>query len=391
MAKNVYKTCIKKISALLLVFAVVITGAFFTIPAYAETGQKAVKNPHYEFTDMNGNEVSTANPSNETGPAVKYKILIFGRDNCQNTRSTLKSISKSSWVSDNNIEVMFIEEGDSTPDLMQDFVNQYCCSDMIVCPTQNKYGSSIMWNYYRAWEGKTSTVTYPVIFMIDEDDLIRGMTTNIKTASEVLTACKEACDGKAEIDDPVEPTEPDEYAIDISHADIDLETSKYTYNGDPIEPYIDVFVFVEDDEGGGYAYLTEDEDYTVEYRNNTNVGTAEIIIEGKGDCFGTAATTFQIVPKAATIKKPASLKKGFTAKWVRQTTQTSGYQIRYSLYSNMKKAKIVTVKGNKITSKKITKGIKSKKTYYVQIRTYKTISGEIYPSSWSSKTKVKTR
>ena len=56
----------------------------------------------------------------------------------------------------------------------------------------------------------------------------------------------------------------------------------------------------------------------------------------------------------------------------------------------MTSAKTKTVKGYKYTSKKITK-LSAKKKYYVQVRTYKTVSGKTYYSSWSSVKSVKTK
>ena len=53
-------------------------------------------------------------------------------------------------------------------------------------------------------------------------------------------------------------------------------------------------------------------------------------------------------------------------------------------------AKTTTVKGYKYTGKKITK-LKAKKKYYVQVRTYKTVSGKNYYSSWSKVNAVKTK
>lgn len=49
-----------------------------------------------------------------------------------------------------------------------------------------------------------------------------------------------------------------------------------------------------------------------------------------------------------------------------------------------------TVKGCKYTSKKIIK-LKAKKLYYVQVRTYKTVNGKKYYSSWSSRKSVKSK
>lgn len=42
--------------------------------------------------------------------------------------------------------------------------------------------------------------------------------------------------------------------------------------------------------------LTADTDYTVEYSNNTDAGTAEVTITGKGNCTGTVTGTFTIKP-----------------------------------------------------------------------------------------------
>ena len=55
----------------------------------------------------------------------------------------------------------------------------------------------------------------------------------------------------------------------------------------------------------------------------------------------------------------------------------------------MKSAKTVTVKGAKKTTKTIKK-LKNKKTYYVQVRTYKSVDGKRYYSKWSKAKKVKT-
>ena len=68
----------------------------------------------------------------------------------------------------------------------------------------------------------------------------------------------------------------------------------------------------------------------------------------------------------------------------------NGYQIQYSTSSKMTKAKKVTVKSNSATSKTIKK-LKSKKTYYVQLRTYKKVGKTTYYSGWSKVKKVKVK
>jgi len=86
-------------------------------------------------------------------------------------------------------------------------------------------------------------------------------------------------------------------------------------------------------------------------------------------------------------------KKSFTAKWSKQSATNqkkfNGYQIRYSLKSNMAGAKMVTAaKSSK--SKKISK-LKKKTTYYVQVRTFTKYGGKTFYSKWSPKKSVKTK
>ena len=56
----------------------------------------------------------------------------------------------------------------------------------------------------------------------------------------------------------------------------------------------------------------------------------------------------------------------------------------------MKSAKTIKVKKAK-TVKQVVKNLKSKKTYYVQIRAYKTVGGKTYYSAWSGTKKVKVK
>lgn len=65
-----------------------------------------------------------------------------------------------------------------------------------------------------------------------------------------------------------------------------------TYSGQPIEPDISVL-----SENG--VQLTEGTDYDLSYENNTEVGTATINIDFKGNYSGRRTTTFEIVAKTA--------------------------------------------------------------------------------------------
>ncbi|MBQ9016304.1 MAG: fibronectin type III domain-containing protein [Firmicutes bacterium] len=101
------------------------------------------------------------------------------------------------------------------------------------------------------------------------------------------------------------------------------------------------------------------------------------------------------VPKGTSVTKLVKARKAVTVKWKKSSEKIAGkniggYQIRYSLKKTMKNPKKITVKGYKKTSVKIT-GLKAKKKYYVQIRTYKKTGGKNYYSAWSAVKSVKTK
>ncbi|MCM1115806.1 MAG: fibronectin type III domain-containing protein [Clostridium sp.] len=164
-----------------------------------------------------------------------------------------------------------------------------------------------------------------------------------------------------------------------------LSTSTYTYNGSAKKPS----VTIKDSKGNK---LKSGTDYTVTYPSGRkNVGKYTIKITFKGNYSGTATKSFTINPKNTSLSSVSAGSKKFTVKWKKYTIQTTGYQIQYSTDKNFKKNnKTVTVSSNKTTSKTISK-LSGKKKYYVRIRTYKTVSGTKYYSSWSSAKTVTTK
>ena len=137
--------------------------------------------------------------------------------------------------------------------------------------------------------------------------------------------------------------------------------------------------------------LEKDKDYKVEGKNIAKIGKATLTIKGINAYSGKITKTYKINPKGTTLSKLTAKKKGFTAKWKKQTKQTTGYQIQYSTDKNFKKNnKTVTVSKNKTTSKTISK-LKGKKKYYVRVRTYKKVGKTKYYSSWSKSKSITTK
>ena len=167
---------------------------------------------------------------------------------------------------------------------------------------------------------------------------------------------------------------------------IKLSKTKYTYNGKKQTPS----VTVKDSKG---KELKVNADYKVKLPSGRkNVGTYEVKITFKGSKYsGSKTLSYTINPKSTKLSKVSAKKKGFEAKWKKQSTQTKGYQIQYSTDSKFKSGnKTVTVNKNSTTKKTISK-LKAKKKYYVRIRTYKTVGKQKYYSDWSKSVKVTTK
>ena len=130
-------------------------------------------------------------------------------------------------------------------------------------------------------------------------------------------------------------------------------------------------------------------DYTVSYKNNKAVGTATVTITGKGAYTGTAKATFKILPKKTTLKTAKSPKTKQLKVTYSKVAGVTGYQVTYSTSSKFTKAttKSVNVKGTSKTISKLTKG----KTYYVKVRTYKTVGKTKFYSGYSAVKKVKVK
>ena len=161
---------------------------------------------------------------------------------------------------------------------------------------------------------------------------------------------------------------------------VNISKTAFTYNGKTQTPTVTV-------KDSKKKTLKNKTDYTVTYSSGIrNVGRYSVKIKFKGNYSGEKTFYYNIAPKSTSVKSVKGLSKGMQVNLKLQKTQTTGYQIQYSNFSNFKNAKTVTVKNN-VSTKKITK-LSGKKKYFVRVRTYKTtkFSGKNYNiySSWSS-------
>ena len=164
-------------------------------------------------------------------------------------------------------------------------------------------------------------------------------------------------------------------------SEITLSNTTYTYDGKEKKPTVTVTNINRD--------IVSANNYTVNYSDNKNVGKATVTIIFNGNYDATVSKIFTINPKPTKITSFKAKSKGFTIKWKKIAAQVDGYQIQYSNNRKFKAAKTVTVKGKKKNTISISK-LKSKKKYYVRIRSCKKVGKTKYYSAWSKTKSLKT-
>ena len=133
--------------------------------------------------------------------------------------------------------------------------------------------------------------------------------------------------------------------------------------------------------------------YDIKFSNKKSkkVGEYKVTIKFKGNYKGEKELKYTIKPQGTTLKKLKASSKQFKATWNKNTDQTTGYQIQYATNDKFtKNSSKELIENNKKTSQKF-KDLKTKKKYFVRIRTYKTVKGKKFYSSWSEALKVKTK
>ncbi len=241
-----------------------------------------------------------------------------------------------------------------------------------------------------------ATFTYenmdPEIVSVDKDGVVTGKTEGDAT---IYVECKLKNKNpnykepeSTAVDVTVLPGDP----IDINNAKVKLSKTKFIYNGKVQKPKIKSIKGRSLIAGKDYtAYMPKHFN-----RTSKDVGSYTLIIVGKGHYTGVTEATYKINPKGATLKKVKKSKKAAVVKWKKQKRKMSksrvtGYQIKLATNSKFSKnKKTVIVKGYKKSKIKV-RNLKGKVKYFVKIRTYKTVNGKKFYSSWSKVKKVKTK
>ena len=170
----------------------------------------------------------------------------------------------------------------------------------------------------------------------------------------------------------------------IASPEVTLSSYALAYNGKNRVPAVAVTINGQPVDASAY--------YLAVPATAKSVGTYEIYFEFKEESgySGSVCLEYKVVPRATQIKSIVSGSRSFKINVKKVKKPATGYEVQYSLKKDFSKKKSVWLKGVSKTSKKIG-GLKSKKKYYVRVRTYKTVDGTKYYSDWSKVKTVKTK
>lgn len=137
----------------------------------------------------------------------------------------------------------------------------------------------------------------------------------------------------------------------------------------------------------GTYQLQYGKDYSLKWKNNTNVGTAEITVVGKGNYTGTKKIYFIIKPSKVSLSSVKNTKSTAAVATWKSMKGVSGYQV---FYATSEKGAYKAAGTTSKTSFTITK-LKSNSTVYVKVRAYKKIDGKNVYGAYSKVIKVKVK
>lgn len=166
--------------------------------------------------------------------------------------------------------------------------------------------------------------------------------------------------------------------LDISkNKNISLQLGYYqtVYSGYTKTPTPYLYLNVD----GKKRLLTRDKDYTIQFKNNVNMGKATIYIYGCDNFKGTISKDFKILPRKMTGLK-SSVKNTATAHSITLTwnkvSGASGYQIYTYDYNTQTYKYLIRIAPEQ--SSYTVRNLSASTNYYYKIRAYKTVAKNTY-------------
>lgn len=177
------------------------------------------------------------------------------------------------------------------------------------------------------------------------------------------------------------------YKINKATPQLSLQDKEYIYDGAVKSNVANIA-------GSNGEEWSEGADYTVSGSLSAKKPGTYTITLTPADTqnYSVVTETYRIAVQPTEVYKLYRASKAFRVVAQKQAKKyVTGYQVRYSLYGSMSSTTTKTI-GSKYTtvSKKVAK-LKKKRMYYVQVRSYKTISKKKYYSDWSEIRTVTTK
>lgn len=153
-----------------------------------------------------------------------------------------------------------------------------------------------------------------------------------------------------------------------------VKVSNVTYNGKAQKPFVKVY--------SGKKQLSS-KYYTVSYKNNKNVGYGTVVVKGKGSYSKASGTArFKINLRRPVFSSAKSTRKRTLITTWRKTGGNSGWQVQCSMNKNFRSGvRIVNLKSS--NTKLTVRTLRSRKNYYIKIRSYKKVGRQTWYSGWS--------
>lgn len=162
-------------------------------------------------------------------------------------------------------------------------------------------------------------------------------------------------------------------AADLSDGSMILNKDSYVFKGKEVTPKAVVYC-----DG---QKLKKNDNYSIKYENNNNIGMGSIIATGKGQYSNGIKSEFLINPQKVKIKKIVPTETGFEALW-KENKYVDGYEIEYAQTSYFFGSMVMKIEGSKNTSFKAS-NLRPNAKYYVRLRSYKVVDNKFYYSVWS--------
>lgn len=265
---------------------------------------KEKKESHYDITELEHPDIATS--YTYTGDYICPEIVLKNGDTTlvEGVDYNLTFYNNKNISSDSSGRAYFIIEG------MGEYYDRYPVYFDIVAKeiTESDVSFSqtdFQWNIEVDKEGGFSwpevTVNAPENNYTISYSGFSGM-----TQGTVLIKGRYNCTGEVKKVFPLKPMsiEDGDFKVEI------ISDTVYSYRGVAIEPTVKVTWYAED--GTVYRELDSTE-YDITYENNTNVGTAKIIIEGCDHFTGKLETTFEITKRD--LSNDSRLKEAIASTW----------------------------------------------------------------------------